>query len=218
LISFLAVGVMAFAIACLAFLFGAAGLWKLWNEGAKAGAASLRGMLMAGLTLAPAAYAGVQSVRLPQIADVSTDLANPPRFPIGARNAIALPFGTPVTGPAAALLQAAAYPDLSPRLVEVPVAEALIAVNRAADALGWERGPGAGGLDSNDGILRGFSDTTLILGFTDDIVVRILPAGNRLVVDMRSASRIGQSDLGANAARIRSFMAALDKELLALAK
>ena len=51
--------------------------------------------------------------------------------------------------------------------------------------------------------------TTLWFGFKDDVVIRIMPtaAGSRL--DIRSKSRVGLSDVGVNAARIREFVAAL---------
>ena len=53
------------------------------------------------------------------------------------------------------------------------------------------------------------SDTTRWFGFTDDIVVRVRPAPNGSRIDVRSASRVGRSDLGVNARRIRAFLAAL---------
>jgi uncharacterized protein (DUF1499 family) len=50
------------------------------------------------------------------------------------------------------------------------------------------------------------TDTTLLFGFKDDIVVRITPHGNGSVVDVRSQSRIGGSDFGANASRVRAYL------------
>jgi len=49
------------------------------------------------------------------------------------------------------------------------------------------------------------SDTTRWFGFTDDIVVRVTAAPNGSRIDVRSASRVGRSDLGVNARRIRAF-------------
>ena len=49
------------------------------------------------------------------------------------------------------------------------------------------------------------TDTTLWFGFKDDIVIRVAPAGNRSLVDIRSVSRVGISDVGTNARRIRNF-------------
>lgn len=53
------------------------------------------------------------------------------------------------------------------------------------------------------------TDTTLLFGFKDDIVIRITPAGSGSRVDVRSASRVGRSDLGVNAKRIREFLRGL---------
>ena len=50
------------------------------------------------------------------------------------------------------------------------------------------------------------SDTTFWFGFIDDVVIRIEPDGNGSTLDIRSKSRVGRSDVGANAARIRAFL------------
>ena len=54
------------------------------------------------------------------------------------------------------------------------------------------------------------ADTTAFFGFNDDVVIRFRPEGAGSVLDVRSVSRVGRSDLGKNAERIRSFLAALD--------
>jgi len=77
-------------------------------------------------------------------------------------------------------------------------------VEAAARGLGWEIAaavPGEGRLEA--------TDTTRWFGFKDDIVVRVTPALDGGRVDARSVSRVGRSDLGANAERIRAFLAAL---------
>jgi uncharacterized protein (DUF1499 family) len=48
-------------------------------------------------------------------------------------------------------------------------------------------------------------------GFTDDIVIRVTPAQNGSIVDLRSVSRVGKSDLGANAKRINQFISAFNQ-------
>jgi uncharacterized protein (DUF1499 family) len=74
----------------------------------------------------------------------------------------------------------------------------------AAKAMGWDivaSDPAGGRIEA--------TDTTFWFGFKDDVVVRVTPqpAGSR--VDVRSLSRVGGGDLGANAARIRAFLAAV---------
>lgn len=56
------------------------------------------------------------------------------------------------------------------------------------------------------------TETTFWFGFTDDIVIRITTAGHRSLVDIRSVSRVGRSDAGTNAKRIRLFMQHLSGE------
>ena len=75
----------------------------------------------------------------------------------------------------------------------------------AADALGWE----TTNSDADGGILEA-SATTAIFQFVDDVVVRIRPGADGSAVDVRSKSRDGGGDVGANAARIRAFFAELD--------
>jgi len=53
------------------------------------------------------------------------------------------------------------------------------------------------------------TDTTFWFGFKDDIVVRVAPAPGGSRVDVRSTSRVGLSDVGTNAARIRKYLRAL---------
>jgi uncharacterized protein (DUF1499 family) len=50
------------------------------------------------------------------------------------------------------------------------------------------------------------TDRTFWFGFKDDVVIRLTPSGERTIVDVRSKSRVGGSDVGTNARRIRSFL------------
>jgi uncharacterized protein (DUF1499 family) len=81
------------------------------------------------------------------------------------------------------------------------------AFNRALDAaqrMGWT----IVAADDTAGRIEA-SDRSRWFGFTDDIVVRITPSGSGSRVDVRSSSRLGRSDFGVNAARIRAYLAAL---------
>jgi uncharacterized protein (DUF1499 family) len=80
----------------------------------------------------------------------------------------------------------------------------------AARKLGWHvvaAAPAEGRLEA--------TDTTRWFGFKDDVVVRIAPAADGSRVDVRSVSRVGRSDLGTNARRIRAFLRELRAELAA---
>ena len=100
------------------------------------------------------------------------------------------------------------YPDLGPLTFPAPPDRAFAAAEAAAQRLGWEivaAAPAEGRLEA--------TATTPWFGFKDDVVVRVTPAGTGSRVDMRSKSRVGRSDLGANAKRIRGFLAELTARL-----
>lgn len=139
--------------------------------------------------------------RLPRIHDISTDTANPPKFVavlplrLGARNPVDY-------APATALQQKSGYPDIAPLTLSVPPAEAFARAERAANALGWTIVATA----AVEGRLEA-TDTTPLFGFKDDIVVRVTPATDGgSIVDVRSLSRVGGSDFGTNAKRVRAFL------------
>ena len=142
-----------------------------------------------------------QSQVSPLIHDVTTDTVNPPVFV----DLLPLRAGAPnppeYSGPEAAELQLEAYPEITTLALQVSPAEALARAQQAAGDLGWEIvavAPGEGRLEA--------VDTTAWFGFKDDVVVRITPDGAGALVDVRSKSRVGLSDVGTNARRIRHFL------------
>src|SRR5262249_48309527 len=105
---------------------------------------------------------------------------------------------------AVAAEQKKGYPDIGPVLLSMPPAQAFARAEAAARSLGWKIAaavPAEGRIEA--------SDTTRWWGFTDDVVIRVTPALDGSRVDVRSESRVGRSDLGVNARRIRAFLAAL---------
>ncbi|HEX9282886.1 MAG TPA: DUF1499 domain-containing protein [Gemmatimonadales bacterium] len=142
---------------------------------------------------------------VPPINDVSTDLANPPAYVTAATNDFWK--GKDLTYPAGfADSVRRGYPDLGSLVLPLPAAQAYGLAHRTAiGTAGWE----VTGTDSGAGRIEATA-TTKWFGFKDDIVIRVAPRGtDSAVVDMRSKSRVGRSDVGANAARIRSYFAAL---------
>jgi uncharacterized protein (DUF1499 family) len=151
----------------------------------------------------PPLYLYQQAQHLPPIHDVSTDTAHPPEFVavvplrVGARNPVDYPADT-------AARQKAGYPDIVPLRLDLPAAQAFARAERAARAMGWQI------VDVAPQDLRiEATDSTLLFGFKDDIIIRITAQGSRSVVDARSLSRVGGSDLGTNARRIRAFLRAM---------
>lgn len=142
---------------------------------------------------------------VPRIHDITTDTEHPPEF------AAVLPFraGTinsaDYGGPAIAAQQRRAYPDIRPMILNVPPNRAFQNASEAARKMCWKTvaaDPKAGRIEA--------TATTFWFGFKDDIVVRITPEGDKSRIDVRSASRVGLSDVGTNAARIRKFLRLLN--------
>jgi len=163
------------------------------------------GMAIAGVLLGlivggyPAAqYAKARSV--PPIHDVTTDTANPPVFVALAAARRAAPNGLDYAGGEVAQLQKQAYPDLTTLRSSLAPAELFARAAKIA-AEGWQVVDSA----PQDGRLEA-TDTTRMFGFKDDIVIRVRAADKGSELDLRSMSRIGGSDIGTNAARIRVFM------------
>ena len=141
---------------------------------------------------------------LPAIHDITTDLDAPPRFdavvPLRADAANALDHG----GPDVAAAQRAAYPDIETLVLDHPPDRVVELARESAEAMGWE----IVAVDSDAGRVEA-TDTTFWFGFRDDIVVRVRPSSDGARVDVRSVSRVGGGDLGANAARVRVFLTRL---------
>ena len=146
----------------------------------------------------------------PYIHDITTNIDNPPQFVVVA--SVRGPDDHPVVydGPEVAAQQREAYPDLQPLIVEAPAASVFEAATRVVDSMGMEL------VDASQTDLRvEATDTTLLYGFKDDVVVRIMALDGTTQVDVRSKSRVGRSDLGQNAKRIREFISQLRAELAA---
>lgn len=139
---------------------------------------------------------------VPPIHDVSTDTEDPPRFVAVLPLRAGAPNPPGYAGAAAAEQQKKAYPDVQPLVLAIPVAEAFAVADRVARALEWE----IVAADRAAGRIEAVA-TTPWFGFKDDVVVRITPAGTSgSRIDVRSKSRVGRSDVGANAARVRAFL------------
>ena len=139
----------------------------------------------------------------PPIHDITTDIENPPGFV--AAVALNEPGRTDYEGEAIAEQQRAAYPDIGPVMLAVDTDAAFEQALATVEGLGWEvldRDEATGRIEA--------TDRTFWFGFADDVVVRITDGGDSgSRVDVRSLSRVGVGDLGANANRVRQFLAAL---------
>ena len=104
--------------------------------------------------------------------------------------------------------QREAYPELQTLQYSHPKSELVAAVEQATNNLGWQ----LVNTNASAGVIEA-TDSTMWFGFKDDIVVRVLDQGGERLVDIRSKSRMGKSDLGKNAERISGFIEELDQVL-----
>ena len=144
--------------------------------------------------------------RVPPIHDITTDTDDPPRFVDILSLRKYAPNAADYGGPDVAAQQHAAYPDIQPVTLRLPSQQAFTQALRAADAMGWDIvavSPAEGRIEA--------TDTTLWFGFKDDIVVRIQALGDESRIDVRSVSRVGKSDVGTNAQRIRAYVRRLSE-------
>ncbi len=140
------------------------------------------------------------------INDITTDLDDPPVFkaviPLRPPGSNPIEYG----GPAVAARQREAYPDIGPIFSDLEPAAAFQKAFETAEALGWKIVSG----DMQAGVIEAV-DTTRFFRFRDDVVIRIRANEDGTRVDLRSRSRLGRSDLGKNAKRIRSFIEEFEK-------
>ena len=138
---------------------------------------------------------------LPPINDITTNPEAAPEFLVAGRGAENGAAGVPYPGEEFARQQRGGYPDLRPiRLPQSPAAVFDAALAVAREAPGWA----VVRADRDAGAIEAVV-TTRWFRFEDDVAIRVLPAGAAAMVDVRSRSRVGRSDVGANAERIRAF-------------
>lgn len=198
---------MGLAFAAAAVLLALAGFYRIWSEGRRGVGSALFGLVLAGAVLAVPAFFAVQALLLPPITDVTTDTADPPAFS-RSRAALAARGGLvpPDPAPATRTQQRRAYARIASLTVDRLPADTFDLAIQAAERRGWRildrsRPGGRVGLGRFDAV-----DRTLILRLPEDVTVRITPIADGSRIDVRSASRIGPHDIGANARRIQRFL------------
>ena len=160
------------------------------------------------LVLGPPGVTLVPGLAMPAIHDLSTDLADPPRFTVALLDR---PEWANVIEPAnpdgaVAAAQRQFYPDIVPLVLQMQPEEGFEFAMRAATELGWQitasiEPP----LPEAEGQIEAIAHTDIIR-FDDDVAIRVRRDENGTRFDIRSVSRFGRSDLGRNAARIRAAL------------
>jgi hypothetical protein len=193
----------------LAIISGAIGTWRAKQAKEPELAATLGGSTLALLIVVPLLATVLTGIGKPMIHDISTDLQNPPEFfavpALRTTRDNSLDRSDPEN---LVNLQREHYPDLNTLFIDRPFEQVFDQAVALVKKRGWEIAlvsPANGRIEA--------TDTTLVMGFKDDVAIRIQIEGNQTRVDMRSVSRVGKGDLGVNAERIRSFLAALKQQL-----
>jgi hypothetical protein len=218
----------ALVLACVAILLALGAGVVIWRDGLGGGRYAVTAFFIGLALIAYPAFLGIRATRLPAIYDISTDPIDPPRFDAIAR--LRPRDANPIVyaGLYAAEQQHAAYSDIEPDDTNSTPQEAYDAAMkvitkrkwRVVDARPPQQGPLPRALDARtasaaatrDGIIEAVARTP-ILGFRDDVVVRIRPTGDGARIDVRSASRYGRHDLGTNARRVRNLIDDIDDVL-----
>jgi len=228
----------ALVLAVVAILLALAAALSIWFEGVGGGREAATAFLIGFALIAYPLYLGVKGYRLPAIYDITTDPIDPPRFDAIAR--LRPRDANPITyqGLYAAELQHAAYSDIEPDVTDSTPQEAYDAAMKVITKRKWRivdaRPPQGGGPQlaeaqprpargqppppppppPRDGYIEAIARTP-ILGFRDDVVVRVRPTGDGARIDVRSASRYGRHDFGTNASRVRNLIGDIDDVLSA---
>ena len=195
-------GALVVAVLGIVLAFGA--FIVVWKDGIDGVGYAFAAIGIGVALLAYPAFLGYQAYKLPPINDITTDPIDPPRFDVLAR---LRPRNTvEYAGLYAAEQQRKAYPDIEPLSVTAPPKAAYDVTMAVIQRRKWrvvvDRPPQPG---RRDGVIEAVARTP-IMGFREDVAIRIRPDDDGSRIDVRSASRYGRHDFGGNASRIRSLL------------
>jgi uncharacterized protein (DUF1499 family) len=197
----------ALGLAALSILIGFAAFAAIWQNGTRGMTRILLALVIDVVVLAYPAYLFTRYRKLPPIHDITTDPIDPPRFEALARLRSGDGANTAVyAGLYSAEQQRQAYPDIEPVELELPVERAYAITLQLVNKRKWlvidERPPAP---PRRIGRIEAVARTP-IMGFREDVSIRIQPNGEDTRVDIRSSSRYFESDLGSNAARVTKLI------------
>lgn len=190
-----------FALVALALALGA--FARLWVTGDQGWSRATAGLFFSLICLAPMAFVGWQALRYPAVGDVSTNFRDNP--------ALVTVVGKVLTAADRAAIEAA-FPNARTRTYPIAAQQMFDIVEQVAAAKGWEpRARRAPTHPLDEGDLNAIATT--LLGWRDEVAVRVLGTASGSTVDMRSAPAHSWLDLGENGRRIEEFLLALDERI-----
>ncbi len=188
----------------IAVIIALVSLIRIWFGGQSGAAQDFGAIVLGGIGLALPVLFLSKAVLLPPLNDIQTTPAASLQFTVLGDNRPADANPWTAANAEQAELQAEAYGDIGPMLLERSAPEVFTMVNEAVDRLGWtvvvNETPGESGVGRIEA-----TDRTMIMGYTDDIVIRVKGDDAHALIDVRSVSRYGRHDFGDNADRIRAF-------------
>ncbi|PKQ05308.1 MAG: DUF1499 domain-containing protein [Alphaproteobacteria bacterium HGW-Alphaproteobacteria-11] len=202
---------VAALIGLVAVVLSAAGIVRTLVSNRSGVRFAIAGLVLGLLVAAPVVQGIMAGSQVPGIHDITTDLGNPPQFDavVALRGEGTNPLDR-AEPENLAELQRQAYPDIATIEVGEQPGKVFEAALETARAEGWD----IVAFDPEAGLIEATA-TTRVMNFRDDVAIRVVERDGGAAVDIRSVSRVGISDLGANANRIRTFRDALKKKLAA---
>jgi len=191
---FIAIGIAVFSLV------------RIWFGGQTGAAQAFAAIFIALLGLAVPAFYVSQAALLPRLTEVATSPDKPLAF--GTLTDLRPSGANPIADPETVVIKAQveAYPDIGPMVLERSAPEVFNLVQEAVSRLEWTVALSESPGETGTGRIEA-TDKSLVMGFTDDVVIQVKGDDAHAVIDVRSVSRYGMHDLGANAARIRALFA-----------
>jgi uncharacterized protein (DUF1499 family) len=201
----------ALACAGLSILVAVLAFAAIWRNGTRGFGAIAFALFIDAALLAYPGYLALHYKKLPAIHDISTDVIDPPRFEVLAKLRASDGANTAAyAGLYSAEQQRIAYPDIEPVILETTPQKAYDAVLDVVTKRKWlvvdARPPAPRRPGHIEAIAR-----TLVMGFRDDVVIRVSTDGEGARIDLRSSSRFFEHDFGDNATRIRRLVSDINE-------
>lgn len=197
----------ALVLGGLAVLFAIGAFISIWRQGRTGLGRAVLGFFLGLSLLCYPAYLGYRALKLPVIYDVTTDAANPPSFGALAKSR---PPDLNAYHASFAARQRAAYPNIGPLQYNMPAKAVFDVTTNIVAKRKWrvaEAEPPSPA--RRDAVIEAVAHS-LVMGFPDDVVIRITPAGTGTRVDVRSAARHAWPDFGSNASRVQALLDDID--------
>jgi uncharacterized protein (DUF1499 family) len=204
-------GALLFAVIAMVLAFGA--FIVVWRDGASGMGYAFTAIFISLALIAYPSYLGYLAYSLPMINDITTDAIDPPRFDVLSR--LRARGTAEYAGLYAADQQRRAYPEVEALSVNASPKDAYDTAMAAITRRKWrvvvDRPPL---LPRREGHIEAVARTP-IMGFRDDISIRVRPEDEGARIDVRSASRYGYHDFGTNASRIKALLDDIDDRISA---